>query len=83
MQIRLEKFDHIEGRHRYCLLQLSQTLFGEWCLELAKGPIGAAGGQLRRAYFAHHGDALQSFEILRDKEMKRGFVPILVQLGLL
>lgn len=83
VQIRLEKFDYVEGRHRYCILQLSQTLFGEWCLEQAKGPIGAPGGQLRRAYFGQHGEALHSFEILRDKEVQRGFVPIPVQLGLL
>lgn len=83
MQIRLEKFDYSDGRHRYSILCLSQTLFGEWCLEQAKGPIGAGGGQQRRAYYIHHAEALQSFETLRDQEVKRGFVPIPVQLGLL
>ncbi len=83
MQIRFEKFDYVEGRHRYCILRLSQTLFGEWCLEQAKGPIGSPGGQQRRAYFTQHGEAVQNFEILRDTQIKRGFVPIPVQLGLL
>ncbi len=83
MQTRLEKFDYVEGRHRYCVLQLSQTLFGEWCLEQAKGPIGAPGGQQIRAYYLQHGEALQHFEAMRDSQVKRGFVPIPVQLGLL
>jgi predicted DNA-binding WGR domain protein len=83
VQTRLEKFDHVDGRHRYCVLRLSQTLFGEWCLEQAKGPIGAPGGQQIRAYFHQHGEALQNFESLRASQVKRGFVPIPVQLGLL
>ena len=83
MQLRLEKFDHVEGHHRYCVLRLSQTLFGEWCLEQAKGPIGASGGQLRRGYFLNHAEASQNFDALRDRAIKGGFVPIPVQLGLL
>ncbi|MGR3759853.1 WGR domain-containing protein [Roseobacteraceae bacterium NS-SX3] len=83
MHIRFEKFDHQEGRHRYCVLQLSRTLFGEWCVERASGPIGAGGGHQRRAYFASHAEALQIFEKARDQQVKRGFVPIPVQLGLL
>jgi predicted DNA-binding WGR domain protein len=83
VQTRLEKFDHVDGRHRYCVLRLSQTLFGEWCLEQAKGPIGAPGGQEIRAYFHQHGEALQNFESLRASQVKRGFVPIPVQLWLL
>ncbi|MFW8594726.1 WGR domain-containing protein [Cribrihabitans neustonicus] len=83
MQIRFEKFDHHGGRHRYCVLQLSRTLFGEWCVERASGPIGAAGGQQKRAYFASHAEALQLFEAARDRQVSQGFVPIPVQLGLL
>lgn len=83
MHIRFEKFDHIEGQHRYCVLRLSQTLFGEWCLERATGPIAAPGGAIRRDYFIHHAEALQIFERARDMQVKRGFVPIPEQLGLL
>ncbi len=83
MQIRLEKFDHQSGRHRYCVLHLSQTLFGDWCVSQAQGPIAAPGGQERRAYFSHHAEALQLFEAIRDRLVVRGFVPLPVQLGLL
>ncbi|ANP38355.1 hypothetical protein JL2886_03479 [Phaeobacter gallaeciensis] len=83
MQIRLEKFDHIDGRHRYCVLRLSQTLFGDWCVEQALGPIAAPGGQERRAYFNQHAEAMHLFETVRDRQVRRGFVPIPVQLGLL
>ncbi|WP_417699747.1 WGR domain-containing protein [Pseudophaeobacter sp.] len=83
MQTRLEKFDYVDGRHRYCILRLSQTLFGEWCLEQAKGPIGAPGGQESRAYFLQQQEAQQGFDAQRDALLKRGFVPLPVQLGLL
>ncbi len=81
--VRLEKFDHVEGQHRYCLLGLSQTLFGEWCVERNNGPLGAAGGHSKRWYFKSYGDALMLLEHSRDRQMRRGFVPIPVQLGLL
>jgi hypothetical protein len=83
LQIRLEKFDHHSGRHRYCVLRLSQTLFGDWCVEQALGPIAAPGGQERRAYFSQHAEALRLFEAVRDRHVGRGYVPIPVQLGLL
>lgn len=82
VQIRLEKFDYIEGQHRYCVLNLSQTLFGEWCVEQTNGPLGEAGGQQRRSYYTSQETALAAAEKHRDRQIKRGFVPIPVQLGL-
>ncbi|APG46325.1 WGR domain-containing protein [Phaeobacter porticola] len=82
MQIRLEKFDYHEGQHRYCVLSLSQTLFGEWCVEQINGPLGEAGGQQRRSYFTSRESALAAAEKDRARHIKRGFVPIPVQLGL-
>lgn len=82
MFIRFEKFDHREGRHRYCVLTLSRTLFGDWCVERASGPIGGGGGQHKRDYFKSHSEAIQTFEVTRDRQVKRGFVPIPVQMGL-
>jgi predicted DNA-binding WGR domain protein len=82
VQIRLEKFDYHEGQHRYCVLNLSQTLFGEWCVEQVNGPLGAAGGQERRRYFPTQQSALEAAEQDRERHIKRGFVPIPVQLGL-
>lgn len=82
MNIRFEKYDHRDGDHRYCVLSLSRTLFGDWCVERASGPLGAAGGQERRYYFTSHAEAMQLFETTRDRQVKRGFVPIPVQMGL-
>ncbi|MQY43427.1 WGR domain-containing protein [Epibacterium sp. SM1969] len=82
MFVRLEKFDHVEGQHRYCVLSLSQTLLGEWCVELASGPLGDAGGTIRRSYFSDYNEALALAEENRARQIKRGFVPIPVQLGL-
>ncbi|MFV1727345.1 MULTISPECIES: WGR domain-containing protein [Phaeobacter] len=82
VQIRLEKFDHQEGQHRYCVLHLSRTLFGEWCVEQTSGPLGEAGGQQRRSYYASQEIALAAAAQQRDRQIKRGFVPIPVQLGL-
>ncbi len=80
---RLEKFDHIDGQHRYYLLSLTQTLFGEWCVEQTSGPLGQTGGSSRRSYFDSYAQALTVAEHNRDRQIKRGFVPIPVQLGLL
>jgi len=80
--VRLEKFDHVEGQHRYCSLGLSQTLFGEWCVERSNGPLGETGGSIRRWYFTSYGEALMLLENSRDRQLRRGFVPIPVQLGL-
>lgn len=83
MFVRLEKFDHVEGQHRYCCVSLSQTLLGEWCVELTTGPLGDAGGTTRRSYFNSYAEALTLAEDSRARQIKRGFVPIPVQLGLL
>lgn len=81
--VRLEKFDHVEGQHRYCLVSLTQTLLGEWCVELTSGPLGYGGGSTRRSYFSSYAEALRLAETSREKQIRRGFVPIPVQLGLL
>lgn len=81
--IRFEKFDHLDGRHRYFVLTLSRTLLGDWCVERASGPIGAPGGQQKRTYFTSHNEAQDLFALTRDSLVRRGFVPIPVQMGLL
>ncbi|MCJ8336266.1 MAG: WGR domain-containing protein [Epibacterium sp.] len=82
MNMRFEKYDYREGHHRYCMLCLSRTLFGDWCVERASGPIGTTGGSQKRYYFTSHSEAMQMFEATRDRQVKRGFVPIPVQMGL-
>lgn len=83
MHIRFEKYDHADGNHRYCLLSLTPTLFGDWCVERVSGPLNAPGGAQKRTYFAAHAEALAIFEGFRDRQLKRGYAPIPVQLGLL
>ncbi len=83
LHIRLEKYDHRKGNHRYCLLRLERTLLGEWCVERTAGPLGAPGGQTRRLYLGTYSEAQQQMDVHRNREIKRGFVPIPVQLGLL
>lgn len=82
MQIRLEKYDHRSGRHRYCLLSLERTLLGEWCVERTAGPLGKPGGQTKRLYLGSYPEAMLQLEARRDQDIKRGFVPIPEQLGL-
>ncbi len=81
--IRFEKFDHRDGNHRYLALSLNRTLLGDWCVERISGPIGAPSGQEKRTYFTSHGEAHNFFEMTRDTLIRRGFVPIPVQMGLL
>lgn len=82
MHIRFEKYDHADGNHRYCLLSLTPTLFGDWCVERVSGPLNAPGGAQKRSYFAAHGEAQAIFERFRAQQLKRGYAPIPVQLGL-
>ncbi len=83
LHIRFEKYDHSEGKHRYCQLSLTPTLFGDWCVERVSGPLNAPGGVQKRTYFAAQAEAMAIFERFRDRQMKRGYAPIPVQLGLL
>ena len=45
MLTRLEKINPGRRQKRFYLLQVTQTLFGEWCLIREWGRIGMAGGQ--------------------------------------
>ncbi|WP_420005750.1 WGR domain-containing protein [Arenibacterium sp. LLYu02] len=82
MYLRFEKFSHRDGQHRYLVLSLTQTLFGDWCVSQASGPLGHAGGQERRNYCASLDEAQSLFNTARAKQVKRGYVPIPVQMGL-
>ncbi|KUP93713.1 WGR domain-containing protein [Tritonibacter horizontis] len=80
--LRFEKFSHRDGQHRYLVLSLAPTLFGDWCVVQASGPIGKAGGHERRNYCASLDEAEALFNSTRQRQVKRGFVPIPVQMGL-
>ncbi len=50
MWMRLEKINPGRRQKRFYLLQVTQTLFGEWCVIREWGRIGNAGGQQRVEY---------------------------------
>jgi len=80
--LRFEKFSHRDGQHRYLVLSLTPTLFGDWCVLQASGPIGRPGGHERRNYCASLDEAQALFDSARAQQVKRGYVPIPVQMGL-
>jgi len=82
LYLRFEKFSLRDGQHRYLVLSLTQTLFGDWCVAQASGPIGQPGGQERRNYCSSLDEAQDLFEDTRERQVKRGYVPIPVQMGL-
>ena len=82
LYLRFEKFSHRDGQHRYLVLSLTPTLFGDWCVVQSTGPIGQPGGQERRNYCPTLDEAQSLFESTRERQVKRGFVPIPVQMGL-
>ncbi len=82
MYLRFEKFSHRDGQHRYLVLSLTQTLFGDWCVSQSSGPLGHPGGQEKRNYLPSLDEAQALFNSTRAKQVKRGFVPIPVQMGL-
>lgn len=80
--VRFEKYSPRDGQHRYLMLSLSPTLFGDWCVAQVSGLIGQSGGKERRYYCAAQAEAHGLFETLRLRATGRGFVPIPVQMGL-
>ena len=45
MFVRLEKINLAKRQKRFHVMNVAQTLFGEWCLIREWGRIGSAGGQ--------------------------------------
>ena len=45
MFVRLEKINAEERQRRFYVMNVSRTLFGDWCLIREWGRIGSKGGQ--------------------------------------
>ncbi len=81
MHIRLEKFNHTRKQKRYYALRLTQTLFGEFCLEREWGVIDGVG-QEQRDYLEASDLAVKELERLKALKLKNGYAVIPVQLGM-
>ncbi len=73
MQIRLEKIIPKKRQHRFYVMQVTRTLFGEWCLIREWGRIGSAGGQRMTDYTASKKDAEAALAKLFDQKRRRGY----------
>ncbi len=82
MLTRLEKINPGRRQKRFYLLQVTQTLFGEWCLIREWGRIGMAGGQRKVEYHATHANAVAALIGLKTAKLRRGYATIPVQLRL-
>ncbi|WP_299349682.1 WGR domain-containing protein [uncultured Shimia sp.] len=82
MHIRLEKFNHVKREKRYHVLRVTQTLFGDWCLEREWGRMDEAP-QKERTYLPALTEARNEVERLKALDLKKGFAVIPVQMGLL
>lgn len=83
MKIRLEKINHVKRQSRYCVLSVSETLFGEWCLTKETGPMGTSAGQKSILYMQSREDAVAALTTIKDDKTRSGYAPIPVQLPLL
>lgn len=83
METRLEKFNHLKRQKRFYVLNVAQTLFGEWCLVREWGRIGAAGGQKMVEYWPSQVAAETALAELKKIKGRRGYAVIPVQLVLL
>ncbi len=80
MWMRLEKINPGRRQKRFYLLQVTQTLFGEWCLIREWGRIGSAGGQQRVEYHSTEAQARAALANIKAAKLRRGYAPIPVQL---
>jgi len=82
MQVRLEKINHVKRQRRFYVMQVTRTLFDEWCLVREWGRIGNAGGQRRTDYLDTEDEALSALALLKGTKSRRGYATIPVQLEL-
>ena len=73
MFVRLEKINPEKRQRRFYVMNVAQTLFGEWCLIREWGRIGAAGGQRMVDYTASQEDAEAALRKLSDQKCHRGY----------
>lgn len=73
MQIRLEKIDPAKRQHRFYVMYVTRTLFGEWCLIREWGRIGSRGGQRMADYTDSKEEAETALTKLSNQKCRRGY----------
>lgn len=70
--IRLERRDPAKDLMRYYAMQITPSLFGEWCLLRAWGRIGRKG-QTRTEWFGSWEEAAEALRTLERRKRRRGY----------
>lgn len=73
MFVRLEKINPAERQMRFYVMNVTQTLFGEWCLIREWGRIGSAGGQRMVDYTGTKEEAETALGKLSVQKCRRGY----------
>ncbi|MEL7204730.1 MAG: WGR domain-containing protein [Pseudomonadota bacterium] len=73
MFVRLEKINPAERQRRFYVMNVAQTLFGEWCLIREWGRIGTAGGQKMVDYMNTQEEAEAVLNKLSAQKCRRGY----------
>lgn len=74
MFIRLEKINAEKRQRRFYVMNVTRTLFGEWCLIREWGRIGSAGGQRMIDYTDTEGEAEAALDRLFIQKCRRGYL---------
>lgn len=70
--IRLERRDPAQDLMRYYAMQITPSLFGEWCLLRAWGRIGRKG-QTWTEWFGSWEEAAEALRTLERRKRRRGY----------
>lgn len=73
MQVRLEKINPEKRQHRFYVMNVTRTLFGEWCLIREWGRIGSAGGKRLTDYADSKEEAETALQKLFGQKCRRGY----------
>jgi predicted DNA-binding WGR domain protein len=73
MFVRLEKINAEERQRRFYVMNVSRTLFGDWCLIREWGRIGSKGGQRMVDYKESKAGAEAALEKLCAVKCRRGY----------
>ena len=73
MFVRLEKINLAKHQKRFYVMNVTQTIFGEWCLIRDWGRIGSSGGQRMVDYTETKEEAEVSLNKLSAQKCRRGY----------
>ena len=64
----------VKNNYRYYLIEMTLNLFGEWILQIKYGAVkNKAPTGIIFKYFTTHVDAVQNFEYVLNKKVRRGY----------